>query len=228
MFRKAVLITTVVMLFGLVITVAAERHVASKGGKYIVSPPDYPKMQAAIVLGAYVHPGGSLSHMLADRVKTAVELYEEGYVDKILMTGDNGRIDYDEVNYMRLYAENLGVPTEDIFMDHAGFSTYDSMYRAREIFQVHSAVVVTQAFHLPRATYTARAMGIDAVGVGADKHVYAGASFYELREVAARIKAFLQIHVIKSKPRFLGEVLPIEGDGRVTHDDFARVNARDK
>jgi len=125
-------------------------------------------------------------------------------VKKIIVTGDHGRQNYDEVNNMRNYAEKLGVPSEDIFMDHAGFSTYDSMYRAKEIFLVDSAVVITQAYHLPRAVYTARALGINALGVESDKHIYAGAAYYELREIPGRLKAFVQLHLIHSKPRFLG------------------------
>ena len=156
--------------------------------------------------------------MLKDRVKTAVELYNSGKVSKLLMTGDNGRDDYDEVNYMRKYAESLGVPTEDIFMDHAGFNTYDSMYRARDVFNVESALIVTQEFHLSRALYIARSMGLDVKGVVADKHVYRGLVYNEAREILARNKAFLNVSVIKPKPKFLGPTIPITGDGRATHD----------
>lgn len=155
--------------------------------------------------------------MLVDRVKTAVELYREKKVQKLLFTGDHGRLHYDEVNHMRRYAEALGVPREDIFLDHAGFDTYDSMYRARHIFQVESAVVVTQEFHLPRALYIARALGLNAVGVAADKYRYIGVEQYYLREIPARVKAFFNVST-GAKPRFLGEVIPITGDARATHD----------
>lgn len=177
-----------------------------------------PSAQAAIVLGARVFPDGRLCDMLADRVATAVDLYKSNRVEKLIMTGDHGREDYDEVNHMRLYAEKLGVPSEDIFMDHAGFNTYDSMYRAREVFLVDSAVVVTQAFHLPRAVYAARALGLEAVGVAADRHIYAGAEYYDLREIPARLKMLFKLHLLQSKPRFLGEAIPVQGDGRLTHD----------
>ncbi len=113
--------------------------------------------------------------------------------------------------------EKLGIPTADIFMDHAGFSTYNSMYRAKKIFQVDTAVIVTQAYHLPRAVYTARSLGITAVGIEADKHIYAGAGYYSLRETPARIKAFWEVNS-HAKPVFLGEVIPVSGDGRATHD----------
>jgi len=155
--------------------------------------------------------------MLADRVETAVELYVQGKVKKILMTGDHGWDSYDEVNSMRKYARSRGIPDTDIFMDHAGFCTYDSMFRAREVFQVDSAVIVTQNFHLPRAVYIARELGIPAVGLSADRHIYAGAGAYAWREIPARVKAFAQV-IFDDKPRFLGPVISISGDGRSTHD----------
>lgn len=218
-YKKYLIGSIAFFMFLLAGVLAIDRYVETRGSEYVVEPGSCPDSQAAIVLGAYVSPDGRLCDMLADRVKTAVELYQDNKVQKIIMTGDHGKKDYDEVNHMRGYAEKLGVPAEDIFMDHAGFSTYDSMYRARDIFTVNSAVVVTQAFHLPRAVYTARALGIEAVGVEADKHIYAGAGYYDLREVPARWKAFVQLHLIQAKPRFLGEVIPVSGDGRLTHDN---------
>lgn len=173
--------------------------------------------QAALVLGAYVFPDGRVSMMVEDRLEAALALYRSGKVKKILVTGDHGRLEYDEVNTMRKYLESKGVPPEDIFMDHAGFDTYDSMYRARDVFQVRSAIVVTQRFHLPRAIYIARALGLEAQGVVADRWVYAKAEYYELRELAARTKAFRDV-VLRAKPKLLGPVIPISGDGRATHD----------
>lgn len=195
-----------------------DRFVLKKGAAQIVTQDSCPSLQAAVVLGAYASPDGWLCPMLADRVTTAVELYKDRRVQKIIMSGDHGQTDYDEVNQMRRYAEKLGVPAEDIFMDHAGFSTFDSMYRARLIFLVDSAVVVTQSYHLPRALYAAQAAGIEAVGVPADRQLYAGYRFYNLREIPARLKIFAQIHIIHAKPRFLGEVIPVNGDGRETLD----------
>ncbi len=197
---------------------AVDRYVQKRGAAYIVAQGSCPNLQAAVVLGAYASPDGWLCPMLADRVTTAVELYKDKRVQKIIMSGDHGRTDYDEVNQMRRYAEKLGVPPEDIFMDHAGFSTFDSLYRARQVFLVDSAVVVTQSYHLPRAVYAARALGIEAAGVSADRQLYAGAWFYSLREIPARLKIFAQIHLLHAKPRFLGEVIPVSGDGRQTMD----------
>ncbi|MHB8155977.1 MAG: SanA/YdcF family protein [Desulfocucumaceae bacterium] len=208
-FLISVVLATAIILINITILFWGRKHI--EGGD------SFTYSHTAIVLGAYVSPNGQLCDMLADRVGTAVDLYKNGKVKKILMTGDHGKKNYDEVNSMRKYAEARGVPTGDIFMDHAGFSTYDSMYRAREVFGVDTAVIVTQNFHLPRAVYTARKLGLTAVGISADRHVYAGAEIYEYREIPARIKAFLQVSA-GSKPKFLGPEISISGDGRATHD----------
>jgi SanA protein len=154
--------------------------------------------------------------MLADRLETAVELYKSGKVDKLLLSGDHGQTTYDEVNAMLAYVRQRGVADEDAFTDHAGFSTYDTMYRARDVFEVRSALVVTQGFHLTRAVYTARVLGIDAVGVAADRRPYAGERQLIVRDWLARVKAFFQLHVTRPEPRYLGPAIPIDGDGRAT------------
>jgi len=196
---------------------AVNFYVFWAGKKYVVVPEQLRGAQAAIVLGAYVFPDGRLCDMLKDRMDTAVELYREGRVQKLLLTGDHGRRRYDEVNHMRRYAESRGVPAEDIFLDHAGFNTYDSMYRAKSIFLVDSAVVVTQDFHLPRALFIARSLGLNAVGVAADKYRYVGVEQYYLREIPARAKDFCCV-AAGVEPRFLGKTVPITGDARATHD----------
>lgn len=201
----------VVAVFGL-------NAVVYYGGRASIRPAaDVAPAQAALVLGAYVFPDGRPSAMVEDRLLTSYELYKAGKVKKILISGDHGRVEYDEVNAMRRYLEAKGVPPQDIFMDHAGFDTYDSMYRARDVFQVHSAVVVTQRFHLPRAVWLAHRMGLQAEGVVADRQAYAKAEYYDAREVLARVKAFGE-WAIGRKPVFLGPVIPITGDGRATHD----------
>jgi len=196
---------------------AVNLYVFWAGKKYVVVPEQLRGVQAAIVLGAYVSPDGRLCDMLKDRMDAAVELYWEGKVQKLLLTGDHGRRSYDEVNHMRRYAESRGVPAEDIFLDHAGFNTYDSMYRAKSIFRVDSAVVITQDFHLPRALFIARSLGLNAVGVAADKYRYVGVEQYYLREIPARAKDFCCV-LAGVEPCFLGKVIPITGDARVTHD----------
>lgn len=179
-----------------------------------------PNAYAALILGAKVHSGGRLSHMLEDRVLTGLELYREGTVQKLLLSGDHGQKEYDEVNAMRAYLLKHGVPEQDIFMDHAGFNTYASMYRARDVFQVHDVIVVTQKFHLARAVYIAQQLGLHAVGLAADRRVYMPASQTKavLRETLARVKAFFDVHIWHAQPKYLGKVIPITGDGRNTVD----------
>jgi len=217
--KKYIVFLSIALGVSVLVIAIINREVIRTGKKNISGMESFSGSQAAIVPGAYVSPDGRLCDMLADRVSTAVDLYRAGKVKKILMTGDHGRASYDEVNSMRRFAEEMGVPTGDIFMDHAGFSTYESMYRARDVFQVDSAVIVTQDFHLPRAVYIARELGIDAVGLSADRHVYAGAEVYEYREIPARIKAFLQVKA-GARPTFLGPAIPVSGDGRATHDQL--------
>lgn len=215
---KIVLITGLLFCFGVLsvnyyIKTAGQRHINNLLTQVEAA-------ETAIVLGARVYSSGNPSPMLADRLDTAIDLYHNGKVSKLLLTGDHGQKSYDEVNAMRQYTEDQGVPPEDIFLDHAGFSTYDSMYRARDIFQVKSAVVITQRFHLPRAVFTANQMGIEAAGLVADRHTYPGEAYYELREILARNKAFLQLFILKSSPKYLGPVIPITGDGRSTWDEL--------
>ena len=176
-----------------------------------------PSAYTALILGAKVHGGGRLSHMLEDRVLTGLELYRQGKVEKLLLSGDHGQQAYDEVNAMRDYLLKQGVPAQDIFMDHAGFDTYSSMYRAREVFQVQDVIVVTQAFHLPRAVFLARSLGLDAVGLAADRRTYTQASRLKsaAREPLARVKSFAEA-LLRVKPKYLGDAIPITGDGRQT------------
>jgi SanA protein len=218
-----VMLKMLIYLFVVTIIVAAgvllvNWYVRAGSSSFVMEPSEVPPSEAAVVLGCYVFPDGNPSAMLYDRVLTGVELYREGKVSKILMTGDHGEASYNEVNTMRLLAEKMEVPTEDIFMDHAGFNTYESMYRARDVFKVKSAIIVTQDFHLNRAVYLARKMGIEAHGVKADKRQYCQMKYYNTREILARMKAFLQAEITKPRPTFLGTPIPITGDGRATHD----------
>ncbi len=170
-----------------------------------------PREQVALVFGAGVRPDGRLSRMLADRVTAAVDLYVQGRVDKLLMSGDNSHAEYDEVTAMKRYAVERGVPEDDITLDYAGFSTYESCYRARAIFGVTRVILVTQRYHLPRAVYTCRQLGIDAVGIGtADWGVYRETLLlnYTAREVLATLKALVDVHLTRPLPTFLG---PFEG-----------------
>lgn len=174
-------------------------------------------IDAIIVLGCGVH-GDTPTTLLADRLDAAISLYKEsGVAPKLLMSGDHGRDDYNEVAVMRQYAIDRGVPSEDIFMDHAGFSTYETMYRAREIFGVKKAVIVTQEYHLYRALYDARAMGIECCGVEATGHVFAAQLKWDARELLARSKDFF-FSIFKPEPTYLGDTIDITGNGEVTLD----------
>jgi vancomycin permeability regulator SanA len=166
-----------------------------------------PPARVAIVFGAGLRPDGSPSPMLADRVRAGVQLYQAGRVQKLLMTGDNSRADYNEVAAMRRAAIAAGVPAADITLDHAGFSTYESCYRAIAIFGVRDAVLVTQRYHLPRAVYTCRQLGLEAVGLGtADWGVYAPQvlAVYSLREALATLNALWEVHLARPEPTYLG------------------------
>ncbi|MEM8533886.1 MAG: ElyC/SanA/YdcF family protein [Chloroflexota bacterium] len=171
------------------------------------NPDDVPEERVAIIFGAGVRRDGRPSRMLADRIQGGIALYESGRVNKLLMTGDNSRVEYNEVVAMQEYAIEQGVPEEDIVLDYAGFSTYESCYRANEIFGITQAVLVTQAYHLPRAVYTCRQLGVEAVGLGTpDWEVYPGVMIqYTMRESIATLNALLQVHVIRPEPTFLGQ-----------------------
>ncbi len=170
-----------------------------------------------IVLGCLVKADGTPSDMLADRISVGVSLYQNGTSPKLLMSGDHGQKEYDEVNTMKSCAISAGVPSEDIFMDHAGFSTYESIYRAKEIFGADKIVIVTQQYHLHRALYVAEALGIEAYGVSADLRSYAGQTKRDLREVLARIKD-MAYALFKPLPTYLGDPISLDGNGDVTND----------
>jgi SanA protein len=167
------------------------------------------KPRVAIVFGASVHPNGDLSQMLEDRVETAIALYRAGKVDRILVSGDNRRPEYNEPKAMADYLTSHAVAPQDVVIDYAGRSTYETCLRAREIFGLRRALLVTQEFHLPRALYLAHSLGLDAVGVVADRQDYGfGNSYQQTRELLAEVKAFLNVHLLPP-PTLLGEKLPI-------------------
>ena len=170
-----------------------------------------------IILGCQVKDDGSLSHMLRDRLMRGLEVYEAGAAPKLLMSGDHGREEYDEVGAMKNYAIENGVSSENIFMDHAGFSTYESVYRAKEIFQADKVIIVTQEYHLYRALYIAEQLGVEAYGVSADLNRYAGQSMRDFREVLARCKDWVMC-IFKPEPTYLGEAIPVSGNGDITND----------
>jgi SanA protein len=184
--------------------------VEARGNQAIYTVDTAPEWRVAIVFGARVYPSGRLSAMLMDRVETAVQLYEAGKVDKLLLSGDNGSIYYNEPDAMMAYALQRGVPAGDLQPDYAGFRTYDTCYRAREVFQIDSAVLVTQRFHLPRAIFTCGGLGLDVVGVEADQRVYDPRSiaWSEMREVPATFMALVDV-LRRKPPTHLGEPIPL-------------------
>jgi SanA protein len=215
----ALKILLVAVIAAAVVMAATNAVVLIIGNNHIVAQKDVKKADVIIVLGALVWNDGQPSYMLQDRLDVAYELYEAGAAPKILVSGDHGTKDYDEVNNMRRYLEGKGVPTESIFMDHAGFDTYSTMYRARDVFLVRNAIVVTQKYHLYRAAYLANSMGITVQGVVCDRYKTLKQFYYDIREVAARSKDFFQAEILKPKPKYLGDEIPISGSGVATHDE---------
>ena len=193
--------------------------VINSTSKYIINQEETTSLDAdcIIVLGALVWDDNRLSDMLEDRVIVGTELYNRKSAPKIIMSGDHGRIEYDEVNAMMNYALTKGVKSDDVFLDHAGFSTYESMYRAREVFKAHKVLIITQKYHLYRAVYLARALGLDAYGVSSDLRPYYGQKSRDIREFLARNKDFFT-SIFKPKPTYLGDAIPVSGSGVVTHD----------
>jgi SanA protein len=216
---KIKLMLAVVLLFVLVFAPAfINFNIIRQSNNLIYQNIDnVPTAQAVLVLGAKVKSNGEMSDVLLDRAVTALELYQAKKVEKILVSGDHGTKGYDEVNTLKKYFLDNGVLPADIFLDHAGFDTYDSLYRAKYIFQARSLIIVTQNFHLPRTVYIGKKLGLDVAGLSADKHIYLGAYRWELREILARVKAFGSV-VFHTKPKYLGAVIPLEGDSMKSWD----------
>ena len=217
---KKVLICILVIIAIMIIGVVSINIYVKKSTKKQIKNEDeceeITDVDCIVVLGAAVW-GDKPSPMLEDRLLEGIELYQKGVSKKIIMSGDHGQNEYDEVNIMKQFAIEKGIPSEDIFMDHAGFSTYDSIYRAKEIFGAKKIIIVTQEYHLYRALHIANRLGIEAYGVGADPRQYVGAFNREVREILARNKDFVKC-IIKPNPKYLGDKIPISGNGDNTND----------
>lgn len=217
--RSYIISLSLIFLLGVVCILYTNQRVLEFGSDYIIKADEVPESDAIIVLGAYVSPDGIVSQILEERLKVGYELYRQGKAGKIIVSGDHSRKDYDEVNAMKKYYLDKNIPSEDVFMDHAGFTTYESMYRAKYIFGVNKVVIVSQKFHVPRAIFIARQLGIEAYGVEAETGNYSRFVIVSnnIRESIARCKAFITA-AIKPKPTFLGETIPVNGSGTVTDD----------
>ncbi len=206
------LIKLVLLLAGLAVLLllAARLTTGLYARSRLFTAADVPVRRVAIVFGAGLWRDGTATPILYDRVATAVDLYFSGKVEKLLMSGDNRFVEYNEPAEMRSVALSLGVPDEDIVLDYAGRRTYDTCYRAAAIFQVEGAILVTQAFHLPRAIYLCNQLGVEAVGVDADRRVYRRSSmlYWTLRELLATANALWEVHISHPLP-VLGDPLPI-------------------
>lgn len=199
---------------------AVNGYVKHVGGKRIITPEEAASLEdvdCILVLGCLVYSNGSPSDSLADRLTVALDLYNKGAAHKFIMSGDHGRIHYNEVQVMKNFAVDRGVPSEDVFMDHAGFSTYESVYRAKEVFCAKKVIIVTQEYHLYRALYIANQLGLEAYGVTSDLNVYINQADHSAREVLARVKDCVT-GIFKPAPTYLGEKIPVRGDGNVTND----------
>ena len=217
--KKVTMILAIIVVILALIILTINLYVKETTKKQIINNSDYTKLENIdwiIVLGAGIW-GDKPSPMLEDRLLEGINLYNNNVSNKIIMSGDHGREEYDEVNIMKNYAIEKGVPSENIFMDHAGFSTYESIYRAKEIFKAKKVVIVTQKYHLYRALYIANQLGLEAYGVGSDPRKYVGATYRELREILARDKDFIKC-IFKPEPTYLGETIPVSSNGNATND----------
>ena len=217
LFLRLLVIFLAICITGGIAALAINGYVVHATKGQILPPESAETADCILVLGCGVHADGTPTAMLADRLRRAVELYKAGCAPKLLLSGDHGQNTYDEVSAMKRYCLEQGIPAQDIFLDHAGFSTYESVYRAQSIFGAKTVIIVTQKYHLHRALYIANAFGLEAIGVAADYRAYAGQIYRDIREILARNKDFLQ-SIFKPLPTFGGDPIPVFGDGTVTHD----------
>ena len=218
--------TIIKILFAMVIlgvivgigVIAANAHIKSVTKDFIIRESELKNLDdidCILVLGCGVWDDGTPTDMLADRIKVGIRAYKTGVSDRLLMSGDHSRKDYDEVNTMKSIAVKSGIPADNVFCDHAGFSTYESMYRASDIFGADKIVIVTQSYHLPRAIYDAQKLGIEAYGISADERTYMGQIYRDARELLARAKDFVWC-IMQPEPTFRGEKIPITASGSLT------------
>lgn len=217
--KKVIIVITSLIILGILLVLGINFYVVLSTKNQFSNIEDLKNVEdidCIIILGAGIW-GDKPSPMLEDRLLEGIKLYESSIAPKIIMSGDHGREEYDEVNIMKSFAIERGVPSEDIFMDHAGFATYDSIYRAKEIFEAKRIVIVTQDYHLYRALHIANSLGIEAYGVPSNPRKYGGQFIRDIREILARDKDFVKC-LFKPEPTYLGESIPVSGDGNITND----------
>ncbi len=217
-FLKFLICMAIVGVLGIIYVFSVNAYVKHSVNDRMISAEEAQSIDAdcILVLGAGVSDDGVPSLLLRDRLDTGIELYQSGVSDRLLMSGDHGRKNYDEVNSMKDYAVSKGACAEEVFADHAGFSTYESMYRAKEVFGVDTVIIVTQEYHLYRALYIAEQLGLDAYGVPCKDIRYSGQDYRDAREVLARNKDFIYC-MFKPEPWSVGELrYPIEGSASST------------
>lgn len=218
-FKYLIIVVMITIAIIAIIVLGINQYIKISTNKQIIDNEDYSKLQnidCILVLGAGIW-GNKPSPMLEDRLLEAISLYKDNICSKLIMSGDHSKSNYDEVNVMKDYAIKKGIESENIFMDHAGFSTYESIYRAKEIFGAKKIIIVTQKYHLYRALHIANKLGIEAYGVGSDPRQYTGATYRELREILARNKDFIKC-IFKPEPTYLGDTIPVSGNGDITND----------
>ncbi len=219
--KRITIALLIIFLLSASVPVGINIYMLSYSSQYIltIDECDELNVDCVMVLGAGLF-GDYPSHMLQERLNIGLEVYNTKCTNRLLMSGDHGRKEYDEVNAMKDYAVDAGAVANEVFMDHAGFSTYESMYRAKDVFDVDSMIIVTQKYHLYRAIYNARKLGIEAYGVAADGE-FNYSVFTDLynnfRESLARCKDFVYC-IYKPEPTYLGEVIPISSSGVLTDD----------
>jgi len=216
---KKIIITGIsIFLFFSTVGILINLHINSTTEEYIYHDPQkIPESYTALVLGAAVYRSGRPSGVLTDRLEKAIELYKKNIIKRILVSGDHGKKYYDEVNNMEKFLLSRGIPKKNLFLDHAGFNTYNSIERAKEIFQVRDMIIVTQEFHQPRSVYIARKKGIKAFGYIADERDYPKILFFRVREYFARIKSYFEV-MLNLEAKFYGPEIPITGDSGLSRD----------
>ena len=212
------IILATVFLLGILFFIFIQIYVNRSAKNYIRTIDHLVGADAVLILGSRVYSDGTPSLLLQGRLDKGLEVYEKGLAPKIIVSGDHGTKEYNEVRAMKQYLLDKGVPEEDIFMDHAGFETYDSMYRAKKIFGAKKVVIVSQKYHLYRSLYIAKKMGLDAYGVSSDLRYYSKKQYYrEAREWLARVKSFIKC-IAKPEPKYLGDSIDLKASGDVTND----------